>query len=188
MPITHSSPRRAKRLIVSHSDLESAHRQVFKELVNLGCWSPRLEPVEVRLVSGALTAYGWYQGHIYIPRVNGAQLTDWIFGRHTRLTDILRHEWGHAIADYHPEFIDTRSFRQAFGADYEYGVPVYEYDRDHHVTPYAATQPCEDFAEVFHHYIRHKGRLPIRLSMKPVIARKWDFISRLAKRVSSCRS
>ena len=35
------------------------------------------------------------------------------------------------------------------------------------LTPYAATSPCEDFAETFHFYLRHKGRLPLRQTRKP---------------------
>ncbi len=51
----------------------------------------------------------------------------------------------------------------------------------HHLTPYAATNPCEDFAETFHFYLRHKGRLPLRLKAKLVTARKWDFIASVAR-------
>ena len=50
-----------------------------------------------------------------------------------------------------------------------------------HLTPYAATNPCEDFAEVFAYFLRHKGRLPVRLRAKPAIAWKWRFIRSLAE-------
>ena len=48
-----------------------------------------------------------------------------------------------------------------------------------------STMPCEDFAEVFHYYLRHKGRLPLRLANKPRIVRKWQFVKWLAKGISS---
>jgi hypothetical protein len=45
--------------------------------------------------------------------------------------------------------------------------------------------PCEDFAEVFHHYLRHKGRLPVRLATKKPIVKKWSFIDRMAQRIAA---
>ena len=50
---------------------------------------------------------------------------------------------------------------------------------------YAAAMPCEDFAEVFHHYLRHKGRLPVRLAAKKPIVKKWAFIDRMAQRIAA---
>ena len=32
-------------------------------------------------------------------------------------------------------------------------------------------------------YLRHKGRLPVRLAMKPVIARKWRFIAAIGRQI-----
>lgn len=32
----------------------------------------------------------------------------------------------------------------------------------------------------FHHYLRHKGRLPVRLANKPEIISKWEFIEWMA--------
>jgi hypothetical protein len=49
------------------------------------------------------------------------------------------------------------------------------------VTEYAASMPCEDFAETFHFYLRHKGRLPLRWANKPDIIHKWKFIESLAR-------
>lgn len=57
----------------------------------------------------------------------------------------------------------------------------------HHVTAYAAHSPCEDFAEVFHLYLRHKGRIPLSLAAKPVIAGKWRFVAALARRLAAGR-
>jgi len=151
----------------------------------LGFWHDRVEDIEVYLIPASLVCYGWYLGDIYIPALTGAQLSDLIVGRHTRLTDVLRHEWAHAVADQWPLLMNTKRFRRDFGGPYESDEHVRDYDPDHHVTEYASTMPCEDFAEVFHYYLRHKGRLPIRLLDKPKIVRKWKFIECLAKRISS---
>ena len=48
----------------------------------------------------------------------------------------------------------------------------------------AASLPCEDFAETFHHYLRHKGRLPVRLHDKPAIVRNWNFVEWMAGRIA----
>ena len=132
----------------------------------------------------SLDCYGWYQGDIYIPAVTGAHLSDYFQGRYIRLTDILRHEWGHAVADKWPTLIDTRRFVRDFGGHYESPNPVWIYDSDQHLTRYAATMPCEDFAETFHHFLRHKGRLPVRLRAKPKIVRKWQFLEWMAGKIS----
>ena len=46
---------------------------------------------------------------------------------------------------------------------------------------FAGFIPCEDFAECFSYYIRHKGRLPQRLANKPDIIRKWGFVASAAQ-------
>lgn len=132
--------------------------------------------------------YGWYLRHIFIPAITGAQLSDFIMGRHTRLTDVLRHEWAHAVADRHQSLMDTKRFVRDFGGPYESTDAVHDYDPDRHLTHYAASMPCEDFAEVFHYYLRHRGRLPVRLAGKPIIVRKWQFVKWLAKSISSDRT
>ena len=153
-------------------------------LETLGFWHKRLDDVEVYWVAASWDCYGWYQGDIYIPALTGAQLSDLIAGRHTRLTDILRHEWAHAFADKWPHLMKCKRFVAAFAGHYESEQPLMAYDSTHHLTQYAATTPCEDFAETFHFYLRHKGRLPIRLADKPAILAKWRFIEWLACRIS----
>jgi len=183
MPFYYHSPRQPRRHLISLPDLDRANRQVTGEMETLGLWCPPLDDVNVWLVPVSLACYGWFmpEGDIFVPSVNGPQLADLLLGHHTRLTDVLRHEWSHAFADRRPKLIDTRRFRSAFGASYDSPDPVREYDPDHHLTRYAATMPCEDFAETFHFYLRHKGRLPLRLQGKPEIVRKWDFIARASR-------
>ena len=183
MPFCYHSPRRPFRHLISLRDLDRANRQVTGEMEHLGLWCSRLDDVTVRLVPASLCSYGWFmpEGDIYVPAVNGAQLSDYVLGQHTRLTDVLRHEWAHALADRRPRLVETKRFGRVFGGSYDSPDPAWEYDPDHHLTPYAATNPCEDFAETFHFYLRHKGRLPLRLQAKPVIVRKWDFIASAAR-------
>ena len=184
MPYSPRSPRRIRRHIITHGDVCRANNQVTCEMDALGFWSDRLDTVEVWWTRASLSFYGWYEGDIHIPAVSGAQLSDYIAGRHIRLTDILRHEWAHAVADKWPEFIETRRFEQVFGAAYESEDPPWSHDPVRHVTRYAAVMPCEDFAEVFHFYLKHKGRLPQRLASKPAIVRKWAFMEWLAGRIT----
>ena len=183
MPFTRRTTRRISRHIITLNALTQANWQVMEEMDTLGFWHRRLDDIEVRLVPIAFDCYGWFQpdAHIYIPAVNGANLSDLFQGQHTRLTDVLRHEWAHALADRRPRLVENRSFRMIFGGAYGRQEPVEEYDPDLHLTPYAAAMPCEDFAETFHFYLRHKGRLPVRLRNKPAIAHKWSFIASLAR-------
>lgn len=190
MPYTRRTPRRPLRHLITLPELDDANEKVTGELFRLGFWAGQVPDIGVYLVSFSaygLTSYGWYQGSIYIPRVSGAQLFDLLSGHHTRLTDILRHEWAHGVADAFPGLIDSRRFREVFGGSYEESDRIHEYDPMLHVTRYASAMPCEDFSEIFHHYLRHKGRIPAHLTKKPVIVRKWNFIQRMAERTAKNR-
>ncbi|MEO5716284.1 MAG: hypothetical protein ABIT37_22585 [Luteolibacter sp.] len=177
-------PRQIRRHVISYQDVCRANLQVTRELEKLGFWSDRLNDVDVYWVSASWRCYGWCQGHIYIPAISGANLSNFILGTHVRLTDVLRHEWSHALADRWPSLIATRRFAQTFCGDYESVDPVSTYDPDRHLTHYSTVMPCEDFAEVFHFYLRHKGRLPVRLANKPEIVKKWRFMDWMAERIT----
>lgn len=170
--------------MITLDQLDRANQQVTGEMERLGLWYPRLDDVTVWLVPASLTCYGWFRedNDIYIPALTGAQISDLILGYHTRLTDVLRHEWGHALADRNPSLVQNKSFRNAFGDDYHCMGAVDDYSPARHLTAYAATMPCEDFAETFHFYLRHKGRLPLRLREKHAIVKKWQFIESLTVR------
>jgi len=83
--------------------------------------------------------------------------------------------------------IDSKKFRETFGGSYDESGRIHDHDPALHVTRYASTMPCEDFAEVFHHYLRHNVRVPAYLSRKSVIVRKWEFIRQMAARISKNR-
>lgn len=152
----------------------------------LGLWSPHLDEVDVWLVPVSLLCYGWFEptGDIYVPSVTGVSLSDLVTGQHTRLIDILRHEWSHAFADRRAPLVNSQKFIAAFGGAYESLDGVGNYRPDLYLTHYAATNPCEDFAETFQFYLRHKGRIPVRLKSKPEIVSKWSFIHWLSKQAS----
>jgi hypothetical protein len=188
MPHQQQTTRQLRRHVITYQDVCRANYQVTRELYNLGFWSDQLNNVNVYWMAASWRFYGWYLRHIFIPAITGAQLSDFIMGRHTRLTDVLRHEWAHAVADRHQSLMDTKRFVRDFGGPYESTDAVHDYDPDRHLTHYAASMPCEDFAEVFHYYLRHRGRLPVRLAGKPIIVRKWQFVKWLAKSISSDRT
>ncbi len=186
MPYIRKTPRRPLRHVITRTQLTTTNWQVTTEMERLGLWADELDDVDVWLVPVSFLCYGWYQpdADIYIPAVTGAHLSDFISGHHMRLSDVLRHEWAHALADRLPELIETKRFIRIFGGRYESPHPVREYHPDHHLTRYAATQPCEDFSETFHFYVRHKGRLPVRLANKPAILRKWQFMEWMAEKIA----
>ena len=190
MPFTRKTRRQLSRHIVTLSRLNEANWQVTAAMERLGLWSDELDEVTVWLAPVSWSCYGWHSGgpgSISIPGVSFAQLGDYLSGRHIRLTDILRHEWAHAVADVHPGFVDCPRFVRCFGG-HESAAPVSKYNPARHITRYAATMPCEDYAEVFHFYLRHKGRLPVRLTGKPVIAKKWRLIANIARRLAAGHS
>ena len=181
MPHTRAARRRWRDHIITPADVGRANRAVVREMETLGLWSARLDDINVLWVPASVLCYGWYQGEILIPGIAGVRLLEFIRGIHTSLRDVLRHEWAHAVADHRPAAIGTKRFVSAFGGSYDGEEKVSDYDPDDHLTLYAATCPCEDFAEVFHFYLKHKGRLPVRLRNKPAIVRKWKFVASLAR-------
>jgi hypothetical protein len=161
--------------------LNSALADVIRDFDNLGIWNDRVYEVDVFLVPFG-HAFGWKwhgeKGHIAIPRVSLCRLGA-VMGLYsvTGLRDILRHEYGHVYADLYPDLSRTSSFRWTFGS-YGHSKRLRAYDPDHHVTPYAAVRPSEDFCETWMYYIKHRGNLPARFD-SPVIRSKWRYAERM---------
>ncbi len=124
-------------------------------------------------------ALGWYlptghtggdQGLISIPAWKvpiARQLASWsdhlglgLGDASVTFTQVLRHEFGHALAD-------ALGLMEAMPAWWERSTWC--------VSDYARTNPDEDFAETFMCYLKHGGRLPDHLAM-PGIARKWAYV------------
>lgn len=129
---------------------------------------------------------GYEVGHIYIPRW---VLAEGFWQKRGSLRDVVRHEYGHALAHYYPALVRRSSrFREVFGDRYDSGPSASESGRPHpdFVSEYAQTMPMEDFAETFMHYLSHGGQRPEQFSSR-AIQRKWKFISDLAKTIDSGR-
>jgi hypothetical protein len=166
--------------------LQSALDDVMGELDELGMWNSRLAKVDVYL-TWLGNAYGWQldrgSGHIEIPAVSLNCVCERIFGGpRMSLRDLLRHEYGHAVADTSRGLILARCFADIFGTPHDSEIPS-DYLEDEHVTGYAATDASEDFAEVFRLYLKHSGKIPIRYRTQK-IKLKWRFFDRFCQQIA----
>lgn len=184
------------KFFVSKRELDVAVYAVQRELQNIGLWNEdsRLTKADVLWCmipnvtlpralgyfihkESAMRSLGYKQGHIYIPSP--------VLGRR-RLRDVVRHEYGHAVAHYYPGLVRrSPRFTATFAGTYDRGKPIPSSDARDFVSPYAATEPAEDFAETFMIYLRRGGKIPTGAS-RPV-ARKWRYISDLTGAIASGR-
>lgn len=158
------------------ASLDDSIRAVKRDLFRLGLqrlwyWTDlriSFEPLAHR-------AYGWYApvvdptqacGMIIVPRlaVPFVNWGTWLLGSrpdpHRNFTDVLRHEYGHALCD---------------ALELMYGrLPGY-WGHGPCLTAYATTTPDEDFAETFMLFVKHKGRLR---NPRRDLVRKWAGIER----------
>ncbi|MGB0713820.1 MAG: hypothetical protein ACPGUC_09700 [Gammaproteobacteria bacterium] len=176
--------------VVTLTRLNRALGDAIRDFEHLGLWTEALYRVDVFLVPAG-HAYGWKwggaDGHIAIPVISLSRLSAAMgFGQGCGLRDILRHEYGHAVADVYPKLSRSKAFRQAFGASYDRGERIAPYNPEQHVTRYASTEPAEDFCEVFMYYVKHRGRLPARFDT-PVIRRKWAYVEQLVRTIRAGR-
>ena len=171
---------------INQTRLNAANLAVTQELLKLGFYDEAMQQVDTNLVIfGRAYGWQWYRGsgHIDIPCISFSRLQHLWNGSYTSLRDVLRHEFGHALADTHRGLFRSRRFSDAFGASHDSDV-TWEYDPEYHVSPYAATNPAEDFAELFMTYVRLQGRLPPALATEP-LRNKWEFIDDLRQAIST---
>lgn len=180
--------------ILNITQLNAALRTVVNELDLLGLWQDSLSRVQVSLGDFS-TAYGYihepndYKHEIVIPMFSISRLQDAIGFHKSRpcpVVDVLRHEYGHALADIHPRLTRSHRFIQAF--DYPHDcLDELEYNPQIHFTEYSATSPSEDFAETFMLFIKHKSQLPkTHRSREKTI--KWNFIRDFIRQIGHGRT
>ena len=171
--------------LVTLPRLNRAHRHVLGELEQLGLWSDSMAQVQVWLRPLAIDCFGWQDygssGDIHIPAVAGPRiLAKFGFQEGCSLRQLLRHEWAHALAHHHQGLVINREFRLAFDGSHDHGRPVRAYCPNRHISPYAATQPMEDFAENFMHFVKYRGVLPAKWQTRH-LERRWGFIGNLPR-------
>ena len=187
-----------KKIYVSFAELEKAFNRVRGELEGLGLLfeGSRLDKVDCYYeglslggLAGCVGIMGFYNPNkgdkaIHIPAVFAAGLFPWWDGR--EILDVIRHEFGHALADRFGKFFRGGIFKEAFGASYgEKKVFDGEDWSDEHVSEYASSMTQEDFAETFMLYLKHKGRIPAKFRGKRVIAKKWKAVARIVRSISA---
>lgn len=181
-PKISGKPRR-----ITQAHLDRAVARVQLELVDHGLWTNNVSMVQVNLVARgeAYAEYGWLTtgdaGEIIVRALSEAMLIEAKQGTAVPTVDILRHEYGHALANIYKGLIRSRQFSSVFGASYDNEIR-FDYDSTFHVTRYAATNASEDFAETFMFYLKHRGRLS-RKHDTQLIRRKWRFIARFCASV-----
>ena len=175
--------------IVTLPRLNRALSSVQDELIFWNFWTPKVSNIEVYLTTiGA--AYGWQHyggdGSIDIPAISLCKLTELFRGEYSSLRQIIFHEYGHALAHRHPKFFQSKVFSKAFGSSFSSDQSFY-FDPDIFVTEYAEKNASEDFCETFMLFLKHKGKLPTRLS-SPAIKMKWQFIKKLSAAMKQGKS
>jgi hypothetical protein len=90
-------------MIVQVSHINRALKTVWSDLDAFGCWDEALSEIEI-FNSWWGTEYGWQDyggsGAIFIPAISLSRISAVLCGKNLPLADILRHEFGHAIARY----------------------------------------------------------------------------------------
>jgi hypothetical protein len=166
-----------------HRSLELVRKELFSlDLYRLWFWTD----VKWDYNPVSHTAHGWYHpvtnpekasGVIAIPPLS-VPLTRWwshLMGMTppatVNFTDVLRHEFGHALAD---------------GLNVMCNLPSY-WGSGEFLSDYAETNADEDFAETFMYYLKHKGRIP-RRNPTQSLNRKWKYIEKCIARMSKRRN
>ena len=177
--------------IITPTRLNRALADVIRDFESFGIWNEVLAAVEVKLVPVGM-AYGYKyngaDGAIEIPAVSIHRLCELFGYEEYELEDILRHEYGHAIADLYPRLTRTWRFRWIFAGSYDRGPSATRYHPGKHITPYAASEPAEDFCEVFTCYVKHRGKRQGSINTFTLWL-KWFFVGRLLRAIRrGCRT
>lgn len=170
-------------MLITSSMLDEANYRVTLQLRDLGFYSGRMARVVTRLVPFGWDAFGWKyrgsRGEIHIPAVSVPRLGQCFGHPRVGLREVLRHEFGHALVDLHPELFRSGDFRKVFGAAISC-LDEWLYDPELFISPYAASCPEEDFCETFMVYVGQYRNLRMQ-SFPPVVRRKLRFVASLRR-------
>jgi len=161
--------------LVTMKRLNSALDDVRRELDSLDLWTERVAGVEVYLVPAGF-AYGWKwdgrHGSIDIPALSTSRLAERLFGtgHYISLRQVIRHEYGHAIADLYRKLTRNAGFGRAFGGSYD----------NHRIAH--GDHPCEIYADTFADFLRREGSRPAGLKC-PVARQQWRFVDSMIKAI-----
>ena len=186
------------RIYTSFEQMTDAYNEVRDDLIALGIlWrGSKLDKVEcyyesiapIAALKGGMGYFSFKDHDIHFPSLYlpFGWLTGSV-GEKDSASNVIRHEFGHALADQYPAALKKGGlFREAFGGVYS-DKPAPDIDPDNWefdcVSPYAATETREDFAETFMLFLKHKGKLPKKFANKPAIAKKWAAVAEIIKRV-----
>lgn len=187
-----------KKVYVSFGEMEKAFNRVRGELEKQGLLfaGSRLDKVDCYYeglsfggLAGCVGIMGFYNPKksdkaIHIPAVFPMALLPWWDGR--EILDVIRHEFGHALADRFGKLFRGGIFKETFGASYGEKKVFGGGDwSDEHVSEYASSMTQEDFAETFMLYMRYKGKLPARYRSKRVIVKKWKTVARIIREIAA---
>ena len=188
------------KIFTSFETVSRAYNKVRNELIEFrALWDgSKLDEVGLTYLPFApISALGGYMGfydpntgEIEFPSVYLPIQSLWRdLGTKANAPDVIRHEFGHALADLYPGALKKGgTFRAAFGGSYgeepaeERGVDGGE-ERD--VSEYAPRGTREDVAEALLLFGKHKGRIPAKLAQRPAIRKKWKAVAEIVKRVAA---
>lgn len=186
-----------RMFFTSFSEMEAAFNKVRKELEKLGllvdgspldgveCYHERFSLGGLSGFRGCMGFYDFKDRNIHVPAFYPPGLFPMWYGERQML-DVLRHEFGHALADRYAKFFRGGIFKTAFGASYgEKKVFDGEDWESEYVSKYATTATQEDFAETFMLYMKHKGKMPVRYSGKRAIGKKWKTVGRIIREIAA---
>ena len=188
------------KIFTSFETVSRAYNKVRNELIEFrALWDgSKLDEVGLTYLPFApISALGGYMGfydpntgEIEFPSVYLPIQSLWRdLGTKANALDVIRHEFGHALADLYPGALKKDgTFRAAFVGSYgeepaeERGVDGWE---ESYVSEYATSATQEDFAETFMLFVKHKGKIPAKFARKPAIRRKWKAVAEIVKRVAA---
>ncbi len=168
-------------IYVSESTVRAAFNRVRRELKAMGLLWPQspLDKTQCHYVKWTLVVFLGYMGFysfedhdIHVPAFYLPAVLPQYKGR--CITDVLRHEFGHALADAYPQYFHCKHFKDAFGGFYGRLKVAEDGDECNYVSEYARTYTQEDFAETFMLYVKRKGVLPKAFARNEAIRAKWE--------------